>query len=106
MFLHNRYLNNRLIISRFGLSRFGLNHLFRVYDLILKCCLCRYNERRGRLAYKLEFIAFDPVVQQEVLYKEQKKVRSIQEPINTWYNKPSVLKSPELTEDDDKKAKK
>ena len=51
--------------------------------------------RRGRLADKLEFIAFDPVVQQEVLYKEQKKIRSIQEPLNTWYNKPSILKSPE-----------
>ena len=67
----------------------------------------RLNERRGRLADKLEFIAFDPVVQHEVLYKEQKKVRSIQEPIDTWYNRPSILKSPdELELEDDKKESK
>ena len=63
------------------------------------------------MADKLEFVAFDPVVQQEVLYKEQKKVRSIQEPLDTWYNKPSVLKTPGelfLAEDEVKpqKAKK
>ena len=63
------------------------------------------------MADKLEFVAFDPVVQQEVLYKEQKKVRSIQEPLDTWYNKPSVLKTPgELLLDEDEvksqKAKK
>ena len=60
--------------------------------------------RRGRLADKLEFIAFDPIVQQEVLYKEQKKVRSIQEPIDTWYNRPSLLKTPDQLElEEDKK---
>jgi hypothetical protein len=44
---------------------------------------------------KIEFIAFDPVVQQEALYKEVKKVRSIQEPLDTWYNRPSILKTPD-----------
>jgi hypothetical protein len=51
--------------------------------------------RRARLGDKLEFLAFDPVLQQEVLYKEHKKIRSIQEPIDTWYNKPSILKTPD-----------
>lgn len=34
---------------------------------------------RPRLAEKLEFVDLDPVVRQEVLYKEEKKVRSIRE---------------------------
>jgi len=34
---------------------------------------------RGRLADKLEFIDIDPIVRREVLYKEDKKVRSIRE---------------------------
>jgi hypothetical protein len=63
--------------------------------------------RRPRLGDKLEFLAFDPVVQQEVLYKEQKKIRSIQEPIDTWYNKPSILKTPDeaIFEDEAKESK-
>ncbi|KAF9420105.1 hypothetical protein HW555_003518 [Spodoptera exigua] len=32
---------------------------------------------RERLADKLEFIRFDPYIQQESLYKERKKIRSI-----------------------------
>ena len=64
--------------------------------------------RRARLGDKLEFLAFDPVVQQEVLYKEQKKIRSIQEPIDTWYNKPSILKTPDeaIFEDETKEPSK
>ena len=34
---------------------------------------------RPRLSEKLEFIDIDPVVRQEVLYKEEKKVRSIRD---------------------------
>ena len=72
--------------------------------LISLIIFARCYMRRGRLADKIEFIAFDPVLQQEVLYKEQKKIRSIQEPIDTWYNKASILKSPEeLVLDDEPK---
>jgi len=34
---------------------------------------------RQRLSDKLEFIDWDPLIKQEVLYKEDKKVRSIRE---------------------------
>jgi len=34
---------------------------------------------RPRLGDKLEFLELDPVVRQEVLYKEEKKIRSIRE---------------------------
>jgi len=34
---------------------------------------------RSRLGDKLEFLDIDPVVRQEVLYKEEKKIRSIRE---------------------------
>jgi len=34
---------------------------------------------RQRLADKLEFIDIDPIVEREVVYKEEKKVRSIRE---------------------------
>ena len=32
---------------------------------------------RPRLAEKLEFVAFDPLVQKSALYKEKQKVRSV-----------------------------
>jgi len=34
---------------------------------------------RQRLADKLEFIDWDPLIKQEVLYREEKKIRSIRE---------------------------
>jgi len=41
---------------------------------------------KQRLADKLEFMDWDPTIQQEVLYKEDKKVRSIREkPQETVY---------------------
>ncbi|XP_044756075.1 39S ribosomal protein L33, mitochondrial [Coccinella septempunctata] len=36
-----------------------------------------FNKIRERLADKLELIRFDPRIQQECLYKEKKKVRSV-----------------------------
>lgn len=39
----------------------------------------RRNELRPRLGEKLEFMAFDPMIQKEVLYKEKKKVRSVRD---------------------------
>jgi len=35
---------------------------------------------RQRLSDKLEFLDWDPTIQQEVLYREEKKVRSIRDP--------------------------
>ncbi|CAK1542892.1 unnamed protein product [Leptosia nina] len=37
----------------------------------------KFNYIRERLADKLELIRFDPYIQQESLYKERKKIRSI-----------------------------
>jgi len=37
------------------------------------------HKARQRLSDKLEFIDWDPLIQQEVLYKEDKKVRSIRD---------------------------
>ncbi|XP_050663747.1 39S ribosomal protein L33, mitochondrial [Leptidea sinapis] len=37
----------------------------------------KFNYIRERLADKLELIRFDPFIQQESLYKERKKIRSI-----------------------------
>lgn len=36
---------------------------------------------RERLADKLEFLAYDPYIQQESLYRERKKIRSMK---STW----------------------
>ncbi|XP_030035543.1 39S ribosomal protein L33, mitochondrial [Manduca sexta] len=36
---------------------------------------------RERLADKLEFVRFDPYIQQESLYRERKKIRSMK---STW----------------------
>ncbi|KAJ8971219.1 hypothetical protein NQ314_000821 [Rhamnusium bicolor] len=36
-----------------------------------------FNKIRERLGDKLEVIRFDPFIQQECLYKEKKKVRSM-----------------------------
>ncbi|XP_014259175.2 39S ribosomal protein L33, mitochondrial [Cimex lectularius] len=37
----------------------------------------RFNKIRERLSDKLELIRFDPFVQEEVVYKEDKKVKSM-----------------------------
>lgn len=37
-----------------------------------------FNKIRERLADKLEVIRFDPRIQQECLYKEKKKIRSVE----------------------------
>ncbi|XP_044259525.1 39S ribosomal protein L33, mitochondrial [Tribolium madens] len=37
-----------------------------------------FNKIRDRLADKLEVVRFDPYIQQECVYKEKRKVRSIQ----------------------------
>ena len=60
--------------------------------LLLICCVSRLvvlcssvatgharMKARQRLGEKLEFIDYDPLIQREVLYKEDKKVRSIRD---------------------------
>lgn len=39
----------------------------------------RVSRIRPRLGDKLEFMAFDPFIRKEVLYKEKKKLRSVRE---------------------------
>lgn len=52
--------------------------------------------RRSRLQTdKVEFLAFDPEIQREVIYKESHKIKSIREDFENWYTKPSELKLPE-----------
>ena len=50
--------------------------------------------RRARLGDKIEFLAFDPWVQKEVIYKEVEKIKSVREDPDEWYGKPSELKVP------------
>ncbi|KAI0988003.1 hypothetical protein GJ496_001729 [Pomphorhynchus laevis] len=40
----------------------------------IDCC-------RDRYAGKLEFVAFDPYIQQKTIYKEKRKLRSLEDPI-------------------------
>jgi len=52
--------------------------------------------RRSRLTTdKVEFLAFDPEIQREVIYKEHHKIKSIREEFEHWYTKPSELKLPD-----------
>lgn len=37
------------------------------------------QKARQRLSDKLEFLDFDPLIQREVLYREEKKIRSIRD---------------------------
>lgn len=43
------------------------------------------NKIRGRLEDKAEFVSWDPLVQREVLYKEEKKIKSVKPPIKGAY---------------------
>ena len=52
--------------------------------------------RRARLGDKVEFLAFDPWVQQEVIYREEEKIKSIREDGDQWFTKPSELKIPDF----------
>jgi len=52
--------------------------------------------RKGRLAPdKVEFLAFDPEIQREVIYKEHHKIKSIREDHPSWFTEPSELKLPQ-----------
>jgi ribosomal protein L33 len=54
--------------------------------------------RRTRLGDKVEFLAFDPWIQKEVIYKEEKKLKSVRDDPENWYAQPSELKTPDFDE--------
>ena len=54
--------------------------------------------RRTRLGDKVEFLAFDPWIQQEVIYREEKKIKSIRDDADKWFAQPSELKTPDFDE--------
>jgi len=55
--------------------------------------------RRARLGDKVEFLAFDPWIQKEAIYREEKKVKSVRDDADLWYAQPSVLKIPDFDEE-------
>ena len=52
--------------------------------------------RRARLGDKVEFLAFDPWIQKEVIYREEKKLKSVRDDPENWYAQPSKLKTPDF----------
>ena len=58
--------------------------------------------RRARLGDKVEFLAFDPWIQKEVIYREEKKIQSVREDPDKWYGQPSVLNTPEFEDKPEK----
>lgn len=60
--------------------------------------------RKGRLSPdKVEFLAFDPEIQREVIFKEDHKIKSIREEWKHWYTEPSELKLPQDFKQETKK---
>lgn len=60
--------------------------------------------RKARLGDKLQFLAFDPSVQREVIYRETEKIKSIREDPDEWYSKPSELKLPASSSEEKSKS--
>ena len=60
--------------------------------------------RRARLGDKVEFLAFDPWIQKEVIYREEKKIKSVRDDPENWYAQPSELKIPDFDEEITKSA--
>ena len=58
--------------------------------------------RRHRLGDKMETLAFDPIVQQEVLFREDKKVKTFEGTERLeWWHQPDEVKYPEHFQVDD-----
>lgn len=58
--------------------------------------------RRHRLGDKMETLAFDPIVQQEVLFREHKKVKTFEGSDRLeWWHYPDEVKYPEHFQVDD-----
>ena len=69
-------------------------------ELVLVACKSiasdhQISVRKSRLGDKVEFLAFDPEIQREVIYKEMHKIKSIREDFDNWYTQPSELRMPD-----------
>ena len=70
-------------------------------EYILVKCLSlasgyRVDKIRKRLDDKLEFVSWDPTVEQDVLYREEKKLKSVKTPLNNRpYDYASMFERPE-----------
>jgi len=70
-------------------------------DVVLVACKSiasnhQMSVRKGRQGSdKIEFLAFDPEIQREVIYKEDHKIKSIREDFANWYTEPTELKLPQ-----------
>lgn len=79
-------------------------------DVVLVACKSiasnhQMSVRKGRTGPdKLEFLAFDPEIQREVIYKEDHKIKSIREDFACWYTEPTELKLPQDFQQDPKKS--
>lgn len=65
--------------------------------VMLKSSVSEYKTqgRRSRLGEKVETMMFDPFVQQKVLFREVKKVKTINSSENVFWNKPQIIEYPE-----------
>jgi len=68
---------------QFSLSTLSLAKKAKADRLVVLCSSVASGHKRmkarQRLGEKLEFLDWDPLIQREVLYKEDKKVRSIRD---------------------------
>ena len=65
--------------------------------VVLKSVVSGYKiqGRRHRLGDKMETLAFDPLIQQEVLFREDKKVKTFESVEKLkWWHKPDTVKYP------------
>lgn len=64
------------------LSLVNLSKKGRTFLVLVKSTASRHTMLmlRDKMAEKHEFIHFDPLIEQNVLYKEQKKLRTIDKP--------------------------
>ena len=85
---------------------YAFSYLFSLSNLVVFWSL-QISVRKGRQSPdKVEFLAFDPEIQREVIYKEHHKIKSIREDFPNWYTEPSELKLPQdFKDDNDKKPK-
>ena len=65
--------------------------------VVLKSVVSGYTMqgRRHRLGDKMETLAFDPLIQQEVLFREDKKIKTFESVDKLkWWHKPDTVKYP------------
>ena len=99
------YSRTGLIATRtFVTGRPSLGEKKRKADVVLVDCRSIVSGhfrsmRRARLGDKVEFLAFDPWIQKEVIYREEKKIKSVRDDPENWYAQPSELKIPDFDEE-------